>query len=197
MISGTGPRFTIQTLDFSTRFTVRAASKPGLVNLFIGAWLCAWAIGEILLIGIVVSEVVQSLTGGASSLGGSWLGMLAWFLAWTAAGGVTLASFSWQIAGREVIEISHDSFKIDRKVSRFGPTRNYNLANIANLRLDESQPVVSARFMRIGGAWSAGNGRLVFDYGGSPVRFGGGLDSSEAALLLAEIQSRFTQYRSR
>jgi len=190
MISATGPRYTIQTLDFSTRFTIRTTSKPGTANLFIGAWLCAWAIGEILVLGIVASEVIQYVTGGTSSLGGSWLGMLGWFLVWTAAGGVTLVSFSWQIAGREVIEISLDAFKISRKVSRFGPTRSYNPINIKALRLDESQPAVSARLMRSGG-------RLVFDYGGSPVHFGGGLDSNEAALLLAEIQSRYPQFRGR
>ena len=197
MISTTSPRYTIQTLDFSTRFIIRANGRPGCSNVFIGAWLCGWAIGEIIVLGIVVSDAIQALTGRPSSLGASLPGLLIWLLVWTGLGGTTLVSFLWQIAGREVIEISHDSFKIGRKLFSTGPSKSYNPINIDNLRLDDSQPAVSARFTRYGGARSSGGGLLVFDYGGSPVHFGGGLGFDEATLLLAEIQSRFPQYRSR
>lgn len=197
MLSTSGPRYTVETLDFSTRVTISAASKPGCASLFTGAWLCGWGIGEILLLVVVVSSAIQSLTGGTSTLGQSWLNVLLWLLVWTAVGGLTLVNFLWQITGREVVEISHDAFKISRKVLKMGPVQIYNPTNIDNLRVDDSQPVVQPRFIHFGGAASASGGRLVFNYGGSPVRFGGSLDSSEAALLLAEIQARFSQYRTR
>ncbi len=192
----TSPRFTIQALDFSTRFTVRTG-KLNCSSLFLAIWLCGWAFGEIFAAISVVNGVLQSITSGESSLDGSWLGLLVWLLFWTIGGGTALVVFLWQVTGREVIEISHDEFKIGRKVVGLGPSKSYNPINIDNLRLDESQPAGSSSSTRFGAVRSLGEGRLVFDYGSAQVRFGSGLDLNEGRLFLAEIQRRYPQYRSR
>jgi hypothetical protein len=191
----TSPHYTVQTVDLSTRFTIRAG-KLNCSSLFLGLWLCGWAIGEVFAIGTLADGVIQSLTSGESSLDGSWLGLVIWLLFWTFGGGIALVIFLWQVAGREVIEISYDAFKIGRKVLGIGPNKSYNPINVDNLRIDENQPAGSSRASRFGTAGSLGGGRLVFDYGGAQVRFGSGLDSNEAKLLLAEIQSRYPRYRS-
>ncbi len=196
MQSITSPRFTIQTIDLSTRFTVRTG-RLNCSSIFLAVWLCGWAFGEFFALSTVLTGAVQSLTSGESALDGSWLGLLIWLFFWTIGGGIALVIFLWQVAGREVIEISHDAFKIGRKVFGLGPSRSYNPINIENLRADESQPAISSMTTRFGGARFMGGGRLVFDYGGAQVSFGSGLDANEARLLLAEIQSRYPQYRSR
>ncbi len=196
MESLTNPHYTIQTLDFSSRFTIRTA-KANCSSLFLGIWLCGWAVGEIFVGSAFIKGVIQQLTDGESSLSAPWLFMVAWLAIWTVGGGAALVTFLWQVAGREVVEVSHDAFKIGRKVFGLGPSKSYNPINIDNLRIDDSQPAVSSRFVRFSNTRSSSAGSLMFDYGGSQVHFGSGLDSGEAKLLLAEIQSRYPQYRTR
>ena len=196
MESLTSPHYTIQTLDFSTRFTIRTA-KINCSSLILSVWLIGWAVGEIFAIRTLVNGVIQYQSAGESSLVASSLFMLVWLAIWTVGGVTALFTFLWQVAGSEVVEISHDAFKIGRKVFGWGPSKNYNPINIDNLRVDESEPVVSSRFGSFSKTRSSRAGSLVFDYGGSQVHFGSGLDSGEAALIRAEIQSRYPQYRTR
>jgi hypothetical protein len=201
MISTARTRYTIETLAVSTRFT-NPVNGAGCSSLFLMAWLCGWAVGEVLVIGILVNNLVQFLGGSETSFGGENLFLVVWLLFWTLGGGFALYTVAMQLNGREVIDVGHESIKIAKKAFGLGFGKTYNAINIDNLRVDESIPQFAnvianlpplvARFGQ--GAVSAG-GALVFEYGGTSVRFGIGLGLDEARALLEEIVRRYPQYR--
>jgi hypothetical protein len=200
MISTANTRYTIETLATSTRFSIRL-SGANCSSLFLAVWLCGWAVGEIFVGVTLVNSVAQFLAGGETIFTGETLFLVFWLAFWTLGGGFALYTVSMQVAGREVIEVSHDAIKIAKKAFGVGLGKTYNAINIDNLRIDESLPQFAAatsqlppalgRFSR--GA-AAANGALAFDYGGSTVRFGIGLSLDEARQLLGEIVRRYPQY---
>jgi hypothetical protein len=184
----------------STRFT-NPVNGAGCSSLFLMAWLCGWAVGEVLVIGILVNNLVQFLGSAETSFGGKNIFLVFWLLFWTLGGGFALFTVAMQLVGREVIDVGHDSIKIAKKAFGLGFGKTYNAINIDNLCVDESipqfanataqLPPVLARFGQ--GAVASG-GALVFEYGGTSVRFGIGLGLDEARSLLEEIVRRYPQY---
>jgi hypothetical protein len=201
MISTAQTRYTNEALEASTRFT-NPVSSVGCSSLFLLMWLCGWAVGEVLVIGMLGNSLVQSLGGGENFFAGQNIFLLFWLLFWTLGGGFALYTVAMQLAGREVIEVGHESIKIAKKAFGLGFGKTYNAINIDNLRVDESLPQfanalaqlppVVARFGQ--GAVTAG-GALVFEYGGTSVHFGIGLSLDEARSLLEDIVRRYPQFR--
>jgi len=203
MISTAQTRYTIETLTDSTRFSYPAGGAR-CSSLFLVVWLCGWAVGEVFVSWTLVSGLVQFLGGGETFFRPEMLLMVVWLAFWTLGGAFALYTVFMQLVGRAVIDVSHNSIKIAKKAFGLGFGKTYNAINIDNLRVDESLPQVAAttdqiplpmlaRFMQ--SAVVAG-GALVFDYGGSSVRFGSGLSYDEARQLLVEIVRRYPQYRT-
>ncbi len=190
MISSAQTRYTIQTLEASTRFS-HPVGGLGCSSLYMVVWLVGWAVGEVVVGGMLLNGLFQFLAGSETAV------------LWTLGGGFALYTVLLQIVGREVIEVSHDAIKIAKKVFGLGFGKTYNAINIDNLRVDESLPQIAAATTQLPpflgrlsqGAFAA-NGALVFDYGGGSVHFGVRLQLDEARQLLEEILRRYPQYRS-
>jgi hypothetical protein len=172
---------------------------------FLGFWLVGWAFGEIMVGGIFLAGVVgfffkspELLRIGGAGLSGGGLFMLAWLSIWTVGGGFALYTFFWQLAGKEIIEISYDSIKIQRAIFGFGRTKEYLAAYIKDFRVSP-MPADNTMFgwSRASSFRGISGGPLTFDYGSQKFRFGAGADEAEAKQILEKVVARFPQYRVR
>lgn len=178
-------RYKIQD-DGSTLKICIPSRKNYFTLFFLGFWLIGWAFGEIM--------VGRELIAGAGSSGNG-LFILAWLGLWTIGGGFALYEFFWQLAGKEMIEISADAIKIQRAILGLGRIREYMSTYIKDLRI---APLALGRWFDRAWAfwWGILPGVLAFDYGSQTIRFGGGVDEAGAKQILERIVARFPRYRT-
>ena len=196
------PRISIENLGMSTLFSI-PARKHWITLIFLGVWLTGWLFGELFALGILFSSVGSFLfrifdirffdlfefdSGVGSAFAGSFI--LVWLTIWTVAGYGAVRTFLWQLAGRELVEVSRTSIKISRPIFGLGRVKEYQAAEIANLRLLSADE-------RAGKKGMAGPNQLAFDYEFVSVEFGGGLTIREAEAVLEEITKRYRQYAPR
>src|SRR5512138_821345 len=75
---------------------VSRVRRNWFIVLFLGAWLCGWAMGETFAIG--------TLLGGREGKGpGAFLAL--WLVLWTVGGGAAIFAFLMNLVGREVIAL--------------------------------------------------------------------------------------------
>jgi hypothetical protein len=200
MFSGVeAPRYQVENLGMSTQITI-PARKNWITLIFMGVWLTGWLFGELFALGILFSSVGGLLAGifdlrgfdfidFDSGMGGAFAGsfILVWLAFWTVGGFAAGRTFLWQIAGREVIEVSHTGIRLSRPIFGLGRVKEYQANEIADVRLLRSDE-------RTGRKSIAGPNQLIFDYGFGTVEFGGGLTAIEAEGILEEITTRYRQY---
>ncbi len=109
----------------------------------------------------------------------------------------------WQLLGKEVLEISDDGVVIAHQILGIGPSKHLAAGKIDSLFVPQLPIGWSALGMRRDYRFFNFNrGRVALNGGktllGQPVtyRFGTGLDEGEAAQVVAQILSRFPQYRA-
>jgi hypothetical protein len=90
---------------------------------------------------------------------------------WTVGGLFALRLWLWQLKGCEIITLSPTALVIQRAIFGFGRRRHYDVAGIRHLRVSPY-------------------GALVFDCGDKTIRFGAGVGTTEARLILHTIISR-------
>ncbi|HUO05935.1 MAG TPA: hypothetical protein VMU16_12130 [Candidatus Binataceae bacterium] len=149
--------------------------KNWFLVIFMGFWLCGWLFGE-----IMVSRMLAlgRMPAGASMFPIAWLGM------WTVGGAFAIVTCLWNLAGKELIWLSPATLMIKREVYGIGPVREYDLANVANLRVQDT--VIPVYFNQL---QMFGMGRIAFDYGAKTFRFAGGVDEAEAAQIVKLMKS--------
>lgn len=176
------PRYTIQD-DLATLHVTLRARRNWPTILFLGFWLMAWAVGEIIVGALFLRGVFATLRGQAPNVGegAGMLFMGVWLTFWTLGGGFALLVWLWSLAGREIITIDGEGLTIRRAVFGIGPARRYVAGYVDRLRLADESGASS-------GPWGGG---LAFDYGGDTIRFGAGLNPGEAREVLARIAARF------
>src|SRR5262245_44315034 len=189
------PRYTVSQQGGALRITLPSRRQWLLLvpnALFVVVWL-------LLVIGLLtaalpalLSDVFSKPTALAEAIplllfGLVWIGLFS-------LGGLTaLYAALWNLAGREVIEVSRQSLRLSRAVPGWTQTQEYQSAHIRDLRVS---PQVLPLFYRQWAGWfnlGAGRGQLAFDYGARTVRFADA-DEAEAKMILAEILRRFPQY---
>jgi hypothetical protein len=193
------PRFKTETLDSNiTRITI-PSRKNWFAIFFLGFWLFGWAIGEFAVLGFLAFFAFALVFGKSTETSLSFAGfgglyMLVWLGVLTVGGGFVLYNWLWQIAGKEVIDISSTGITIANKIFSFSRPKEYNAQYIKELRV--SQPINSmwSPWGRTKQVWGTGQGIIAFDYGAKTVRFGSGFDEAEAKMILSEITSRYPQY---
>jgi|HubBroStandDraft_1064217.scaffolds.fasta_scaffold358542_1 hypothetical protein len=157
------------------------ASKNWALILFIGFWLCGWALGEF-------SAIHQLATGKTPTSGGS-LFLLVWLGAWTVGGCIAISVWLWNVAGHEIVSLTPTSLAIRRSMLGFGPSREYDLPSVKNLRINA--PAVISPYNRGFSPQTPFGGTIAFDYGSKTFRFGGGVDEAEASHLVELLKSRY------
>ncbi len=177
--------------------------KQWFQTVFVAFWLIGWTFGEVFVGSILLSGIVGLLsgkspkpTGGEAIFGaGGGLFMLAWFCLWTVGGAFVWHVFLWQMAGKEVVRISHRSMLIGRQILGIRRTKEYLAEYIRDLRVSPAD-YSSFGWSRSARAWGLSGGLTAFDYGAKTLRFGSGVDEAEAKQILATIQEHFPQYKS-
>jgi hypothetical protein len=197
--SADNPRISIENLGMSTLVSI-PARKNWITLIFLGVWLTGWLCGELFALSVLFSSVGSFLfrifdigavdffdfdDGFGSAFAGSFI--LVWLTMWTVAGYGAARTFLWQLAGKEVVEVSRTAIKLSRPIFGLGRVKEYHVAEIADLRLLNAGE-------RSGKKGLAGPNQLAFDYEFDTVEFGGGLTVGEAEAVLEEITRRYRQY---
>ena len=156
------------------------ANRNWFVVLFVGFWMCGWLFGE--------CAVIYTLAKGKTPLPAN-LFLLAWLGAWSVGGVFSGYLWLWNVAGKELIALRTDTLAIKSDVLGFGNLREFDLAEVRDLRIDRPYPGITTL------TWNSpaqmfGTGTIAFDYGAKTFRFGLGLDESEARQLVARLNSR-------
>lgn len=140
-----------------------AVPRMGFVAVFLGVWLCGWAVGEF----SGVRALFERLPHADLDL----LFTAVWLVGWTAGGAAAAAFLALAVKGREIVTLAPDGLR--RRIEAFGVgyTWRYDPALVRDLRVMPA---------------SRGSGAFFgFEYGERRVRFGSGL-SPEAAARVVE-----------
>jgi hypothetical protein len=164
------------------RITIPART-PIFMTLFMAFWLAGWAVGE-----IMVSR--QLLFGEMNGNAAGSLFMTAWLAAWTLGGAWAATLLLWNLAGKEVIELNSTMLRRRKQVPVFGRSREYAVANIANLRAAAAQPSFPWNYQSSFSFLSFGEGTISFDYGRDTHHLGTGLDEADARYVIDEMCKR-------
>jgi hypothetical protein len=156
------------------------AQRNAFRTLFLGVWLCGWAVGEVM---VPTAFLGQDLEPDAR------LFAMVWLAAWTLGGGFAIYAFLWSLAGRERVLVTPFSLRIKRDLFGMGRVREYELVHVRDLRC--SPPAYNPHDFRSGmQVWGIGGGTIAFDHGAGTVRFGTGLEEGEAKAIIDRMRSR-------
>jgi hypothetical protein len=153
------------------------ARRNVFLLLFLGLWLTGWAVG-------FTSAWYSILREGPSPF------MVVWLGGWSIGGMFVAYTWLWTAVGREIVSIAEGALKIKRDVLGLGPTREYDLSRVQNLRVSAGTPDPFG--------WSASTrswgmpqaGVVAFDYGAKTFRFGGSIDEAEGTQIVRELMER-------
>ena len=155
------------------------ARRNVFITLFLGLWLCGWAVGEIM---VPTSFFAKDASGPAVPF------VAAWFAMWTLGGGFAIYAFFWSLVGRERIVLSPATLSIQRELFGMGRVREYELVHVRDLRVAPS--VYNPGDFRAGlQFWGVGGGIIAFDHGATTIRFGAGLEEGEAKSIVERMRS--------
>ena len=157
------------------------AKRNWFLILFMGFWLCGWAVSE-----VMIPQQFFKAGMPPSAL----LFVIAWLGAWTVGGGFSIYIWLWNVMGKEVVLLDGQSLITRREIGKYGRTKEFTLAQVRDLR--RSQSTFNPWDFSSGPeVWGLGGGRIAFDYGARTYRFGTGLDEAEAKQIVSAIQHRF------
>jgi len=154
---------------------VMPVPRAGCVAVFLGVWLTGWLFGEVSAIGALF-QMGSLLNPGA-------LFLVVWLTGWTAGGAVAAGVLAMTLGGLEIVTFT--DAEVDRRAEAFGRGLNwrFEMADVTNLR----------KTADTNGAKSF----ISFDYRGKTVRFGTGLNETEAERAVQAAWSRFPRLMPR
>ena len=178
-------RAVIENHGTGLRITIPARTELFTTG-FLGIWLIAWAFGEIFvpysfLIGLSDKPVPASAK----------LFVLVCLAGWTLGGLYALSIFLWNVAGKEIIELTSTSLKRRKQIPIFSRSKEYAVACITGLRTAPqaqlSWPLsLNMNMIPLGFR----DGTIAFDYGRDTHHLGSGLDEADARYVIAEMCKR-------
>lgn len=141
-------------------------------------WLVGWAFG-------VTFMVQQFLEPGPFGFDRAFL--LAWMLAWVAAGLVVIGYMTWLAAGRERVTLEGGALVLRRGVFGLWWARRWPLESIRRLRtFGREIPPMIAFSLDVSGRGASG---VRFESGGHVVRFARTLDEHEARAIVDRLRA--------
>lgn len=191
-------RVKVKELPESLTFHI-PVRKNAFILMFLGLWLCGWAMGEITALGALLGkgwmgEAAPKGTGFEE--GRAFLAV--WLLFWTAGGFFALSFLLYQLKGREEVTLDGQYLRHVRDFLVWKRSREYLREHVKDIRLsrgigslaDIMSPARGLEF------WGIGGGTLCFDYGSRTIRFGAGLEEAEAKPLIDLLRRRAGEVRS-
>lgn len=191
IVQPVAPRYVVTEQDGTLRITL-PSRKQWLTIIPAGLFVVAWAaIMIVVAIGGVL--VLLQLLAHPETLAVE-LFPLIFFTIWiglfSVGGLIALYTTLWNLAGREVIDVSRQRIRLSRIIPGWGRSRDYLAEHIRDLRVS---PLFIRRFYRHRinlFSLGEGQGQLAFDYGARTIRFADA-DEAEAKMILDEIRQRF------
>ena len=162
------------------------AKRNWFIILFMGFWLCMWAVGEFMV-------PIQFLKGEIPGI--TVMFILAWLGAWTVGGAFAIYLWLWNLMGRQIITMHGHTLTTRRDIGGYGYDKEYDVSQVRDLRvsamkLNAWDYSASLQFFGLGG------GLVAFDYGAKTYRLGVGLDEAEANLVVGKITDRYAIAKS-
>lgn len=160
------------------------AKRKYAMMVFISLWLIGWAFGEFVL---PFSLFRSTLDTGVS------LFLLVWLALWTAGGAIAFLTLGWNISGQEIVTVTEDRLQIAQKIFGIGPLKEYQLADVKNMRIDSNLVSERSIFNLFDNSRQRGfvePGTIKFDYGSKTFRFARGVDEAEAKMIINELRER-------
>jgi hypothetical protein len=170
------------------------AKKNWPVIIFLGFWLMGWLLGEVTVIFQMLRGHLShgaNLTGRVPANVGVRLFLMVWVTGWTIGGAFAIATWLWNLAGFEKVLLGTSTLTTRREVLGIGPSKEYELGSVSNLRVNMGASNVSYRRSSFQ-IFSGNSGTIAFDYGAKTFHFGMGLDEGEAQQIIERLESRHT-----
>jgi hypothetical protein len=189
-IAPSEPRATIADDLDGLRITIPARRNWATV-VFLGVWLCFWGIGELLPLALLAFGQKIRLEGVAAIAF-----LVGWLVLWTIFGLLAFFSLLWTLLGREILVVDGhaETISIQHRAGPFRRSRTFDLGTVRHLRVapfprDHWRNDPNVR--RLGDYPGFSGGLIAFDSEGRTLRFGGGIDESEAVQLVRMLKQRF------
>ena len=174
------PRYLTERRANELRITI-PGERSGFAIFFVSVWLVGWAVGELVVLG-VVGRMAMDLEKGDLSIvqiiGG--LIALVWLVGWSLGGVTVFRSLLRLLVGRETIILGHERLAITLHAWIFTRRREYRTEKVSKMRLITGL----ARRRQMGGSAS-----MKFDYGADTIEFAYGLSEAEAQALMEELSA--------
>jgi hypothetical protein len=155
----------------------------------------AWSFGGIIGMPNLLSGKVYELNPSISPIFLT-LFLLVWLTGWALAEMYIIYVIARMYFGKEVVEITENSFTVHQQVFGFSNEQIYSLSDLWNLRTTAKEPTTP--FKNQYKPWNGqGDHTLAFDYHLGTVRFGAGISETKAAKILEIVQGKFPKYKTR
>ena len=143
-------------------------------------WVCAWGVGEVM---GSTTMYKGDVPPGEEGL------MLAWLGVWTVSGLAALVALQWQVLGKEIVTVQGQTLKTQREGGGIGFRKEYDMQQMVNLRVEPPRfsPFDVSASLQL---WGIGGGVIAFESGGKILRFGAGLDETEAKQVVDALKRR-------
>jgi hypothetical protein len=156
--------------------------KNWLVTLLGFLWMCGWLLGG--------KNIIQEIISPGDGLykGFKYL-LMAMLVPWGFAVFYMGFTWLWTFLGKEHIILRPDALIIKSAVFNIGRTREYEITNIQNMRVDSLDYDHSALSI-LRQLWSD-IGIIAFEYKAKTCRCGNGIDESEASDIVEQLRTRY------
>ncbi len=156
-----------------------SSPKNIFMLLFMPVWLIGWTIGG----SVAMWQVISGQTKEA------WF-LIIWLCGWLVGEIFVLYAFLWGAFGKELIMAERGIIKIKRSIFGYGPSRQFELAKLSNLRASGFFATTMSWSFNMA-YWGITGGTVAFDYENKPKRFGINLNEEDANQLVKTMKNRF------
>jgi len=165
---------TIEDTPVSLR-VVMPVPRVGCVAVFLTVWLMGWFAGE-------VSAIAGLLRVGSLLNPAAWF-LVIWLLGWSVGGVFAGGMLAMMLGGREILTFTAE--EVDRRAEAFGRGLNwrYPMSEVTNVRQTSDTNGVKDF--------------ISFDCQGKTIRFGTGLNETEAGRVCEAVWARYPQLMPR
>lgn len=178
-------RAVIENHGAGLRITIPARTEF-FITAFLGVWLVAWAFGEIFVPYTFLVELSDKPIATPVRLF-----TIVWLAGWTLGGMWALSIFLWNVAGKEVIELTSTTLRRRKQIPIFSRSKEYAIADIAGLRTaPRARTIWPLPFNMNMAPLSFRDGTIAFDYGRDTHYLGSGLDEADARYAIDEMSRR-------
>jgi len=192
----TGTRYKT-SLDCGNLVISIPSQRKLVMILFLGAWLCGWAFGEVAVIGQLLGASMhfaeKTAASGVNKIDLPAVAfMIVWLCGWTFGGAIAIFAWVFQIKGMEEVVLGRTGITIAKKTPIWTYKKAYRFEEAKSFRIPVSHNSIFGTSQGMD-AWGFVGGLLGFDYGAKTIRFGIGIEEAEARKILQEIKRHFPE----